>query len=291
MTIIRRMALAGSWYPYSGEACSKKMNNFLKDSKFGPGEEFLSPKLSERTMIGGVSPHAGMDYSGPCAIHTYLNLFKEKFPDVVIVLGFDHRQLVKDSLLKEGEWETPLGNLIIDNDLAEEILKKSNVLVADNSAFIGRDENSIELQMPFIKFFAGKNDVRIIPVKISSHDYKTIDAISENIAQVIKSSNKDIIVIASSDLYHEDVYDEEDLQKFKEKDEKVIKDFENLKPENIINLGRRASVCGQHTISTLLQISIKLGSKKGKMMKHYTSTEIVGKFGYCVGYFSGIIYK
>jgi len=291
MTIIRRMALAGSWYPYSGEACSKKMNNFLKDNKFGPGEEFLSPKLSERTMIGGVSPHAGMDYSGPCAIHTYLNLFKEKIPDVVIVLGFDHRQLVKDSLLKEGEWETPLGNLIIDNDLAEEILKKSNVLVADNSAFIGRDENSIELQMPFIKFFAGKNDVRIIPVKISSHDYKTIDAISENIAQVIKSSNKDIIVIASSDLYHEDVYNEEELQKFKEKDEKVIKDFENLKPENIINLGRRASVCGQHTISTLLQISIKLGSKKGKMMKHYTSTEIVGKFGYCVGYFSGIIYK
>ena len=291
MNIIRRMALAGTWYPYSGEACIKKMNNFLKDNKFGPGEEFVSPKMSDRTIIGGVSPHAGMDYSGPCAIHTYLYIFKEKIPDTIIVLGFDHRQLVKDSLLEEGEWETPLGNLSIDDEIAEEILKNSKILVADNSAFIGRDENSLELQMPFIKFFAGENDVRIIPVKISSHDYKTIDSISENIAQVIKSSRKDIVVVASSDLYHEDVYNKDDLKKFKENDEKVINDFVNLKPENIINLGRRASVCGQHTISTLLQISNKLGAKKGKLLKHYTSAEIAEKFGYCVGYFSGIIYK
>lgn len=288
---IRRMALAGSWYPYTGEACLKKMNNFLKDNKFGPGEEFVSLKMSDRSIIGGVSPHAGMDYSGPCAIHTYLNIFKEKIPDTIVVIGFDHRQLVKDSLLEEGEWETPLGNLIIDNELAEKILKNSSILVADNSAFIGRDENSLELQMPFIKFFAEKNEVRIIPVKISSLDYKTIDSISEDIAQVIKSSNKDIIVVASSDLYHEDVYNEEDLKKFKEKDEKVINDFVNLKPENIINLGRRASVCGQHTISTLLQISKKLGAKEGKLLKHYTSAEIADKFGYCVGYFSGIINK
>ncbi|MBY9002808.1 MAG: AmmeMemoRadiSam system protein B [Candidatus Lokiarchaeota archaeon] len=291
MNVIRRMALAGSWYPYTGEAIQKKMNKFLNDNKFGPAERYDSSKMSERSIIGGVSPHAGMDYSGPCAIHTYLNIFKEKIPDTFIILGFDHRQIVKDSLLEEGEWETPLGNLPIDNELADKILKISNVIVADKSAFIGRDENSLELQMPFIKFFAGKNNVKIVPVKISSHDYKTIDLISGDIAQVIKSSKKDIIVVASSDLYHENVNDKEDLRKFKEKDEKVIEDFVNLKPENILSLGRRASVCGQHTISTLLQISNKLGAKEGKLLKHYTSAEITQKFGYCVGYFSGIIYK
>ena len=291
MNVIRRMALAGSWYPYTGEAIQKKMNKFLNDNKFGPAERYDSSKMSERSIIGGVSPHAGMDYSGPCAIHTYLNIFKEKIPDTFIILGFDHRQIVKDSLLEEGEWETPLGNLPIDNELADKILKISNVIVADKSAFIGRDENSLELQMPFIKFFAGKNNVKIVPVKISSHDYKTIDLISEDIARVIKSSKKDIVVVASSDLYHENVNDKEDLRKFKEKDEKVIEDFVNLKPENILSLGRRASVCGQHTISTLLQISNKLGAKEGKLLKHYTSAEITQKFGYCVGYFSGIIYK
>ncbi|MHA1670299.1 MAG: AmmeMemoRadiSam system protein B [Promethearchaeota archaeon] len=291
MNIIRRMALAGSWYPYSGEACKKKMNNFLKYNKFGPGEEFISSKMSERSIIGGVSPHAGMDYSGPCAIHTYLYIFKEKIPDTIIVIGFDHRQLVKDSLLEEGEWETPLGNLIIDKELAAKILKNSGILVADNSAFIGRDENSLELQMPFIKFFAGENDVKIVPIKISSYDYNVIDSISESIAQVIKSSDKDIVIVASSDMYHEQVNNKEDLKEFKENDDKVIKDFINLKPENIMNLGRRATVCGKHTISTLLQISNKLGAKEGKLLKHYTSAEISEKFGYCVGYFSGIIYK
>lgn len=288
---IRRMALAGSWYPYTEEACLKKLNNFLKDDKFGPGEEFVLSDISERSIIGGVSPHAGMDYSGPCAIHTYLNIFKEKIPDTIIVIGFDHRQFVKDSVLEEGEWETPLGNLIVDDELARKIVKNKKILVADNSAFIGRDENSLELQMPFIKFFAGKNEVKIIPIKISSHDYNTIDLISENIAQVIKSSKKDIIIIASSDLYHEQVNDKVDLIKFKENDEKVINDFINLKPENILNLGRSATVCGQHTISALLQISIKLGAKEGKLLKHYTSAEIAEKFGYCVGYFSGIISK
>jgi len=288
---IRRMALAGSWYPYTEEACLRKMKSFLKDNKFGPYEEYISSKMAERSIIGGVSPHAGMDYSGPCAIHTYLNIFKERIPDSIIVIGFDHRVLVKDSILEEGEWETPLGNLIIDNELSEKILKTSSKIIADSSAFIGRDENSLELQMPFIKFFAGKNNVRIVPIKISTHDFKTIDTISENIAQVIKTSNKDIVVVASSDLYHEQVNNKDDLVKFKAKDEKVINDFVNLKPENIINLGRKASVCGQHTISTLLQISIKLGAKKGKLLKHYTSAEITQNFGYCVGYFSGITYK
>ena len=83
------------------------------------------PKLICTTpnIIGGVSPHAGYTFSGRCAAFTYLNLFKERIPDTVIVLGTDHVGYGKVALLGDGAWETPLGNLQIDDELSNGLCK------------------------------------------------------------------------------------------------------------------------------------------------------------------------
>ena len=276
------MVNAGTWYPREENNFRKAMNNFLADKEFGAGEKYIPLNKPNRNTIGGVSPHAGTAYSGPCATNTYLSIFKEKIPDTVIVLGFDHRSHVENSLLGNGEWETPLGNLEIDSDLTDQILNTSQVLISDSSAFIGRSENSLELQMPFIKYFSEDHNVKIVPIKISSHDFKTIDIIASDLAKSIQSSNKDIVVVASSDLYHEHVYGEEDLDNFKKKDDYVINEFIKLQPESILNLGFNASVCGRHTITALLLTCKKLNAVEGKLLKHYTSVEITKKFGYGV---------
>ncbi|MFW9942182.1 MAG: AmmeMemoRadiSam system protein B [Candidatus Thorarchaeota archaeon] len=293
--VIRRATHAGSWYPGSKKGLQEAIREYFLDKKFGPGEEFLTLDKDERTVIGGVSPHAGMTYSGPCAAFTYLNLFKEKIPDTVIVLGTDHIGYNKIALMKEGEWETPLGNLEIDGELSKQILSSGKIIEADNSLFTGRaeDEHNIEIQLPFIKYCSNDKDVKIVPIKIAgTRDFKIMDAIATDIANAIKSIKKDIIIVASSDMSHKQVNDQNQLKKFKEIDLVAIEEFKKLNPEKTLEAALKTTICGPQTITTMMLISQNLNAKKGEMMQYYTSSERTGSIGgYCVGYFSGIILK
>ena len=114
---VRRALHAGSWYPRSKSDLTKDLSKYFMDKKFGPGTEPQTLNQDTRTIIGAVSPHAGHIYSGRCATHSYFNLFKEKIPDTIIIIGNDHYGYDKIALMKEGEWETPLGNLKVDSEL------------------------------------------------------------------------------------------------------------------------------------------------------------------------------
>ena len=294
--VIRRATHAGSWYPGSKKGLSDALKEYFKDEKFGPNEVPLSMNKDERSIIGGVSPHAGMDYSGPCAAFTYLNLFKEKIPDTVVVLGTDHIGYHKIALMRKGEWETPLGNLKIDEELSELILENSKIIEEDNSLFIGfqsEQEHNIEIQLPFIKYCSQDKDVKIVTIKIAgTRDFKTLNEISNDIAKAISLIDKDVVIIASSDMSHKSVSDLNQLDKFKKIDLAVIEEFKNLNPEKTLEAALKTSICGPQTITSMMLICKNLNVTKGELLKYYTSSERTGSIGgYCVGYFSGVLIK
>ncbi len=293
--VIRRATHAGSWYPGSKKGLLDALKEYFTDIKFGPNEEPVLLNKEKRTIIGGVSPHAGMEYSGPCAAFTYLNLFKEKIPDTVIILGTDHIGLSKIALMAKGEWETPLGNLKIDEELSKKILDESKIIKEDDSLFTGysEQEHNIEIQLPFIKYCSIDKEVKIVTIKIAgTRDIKTMNEISSDIARAINLVNKDIVIVASSDMSHKQVSDSKQLQKFKEIDLTVIEEFKNLNPENTLEAALKTTVCGPQTITTLMLICKNLNATKGELLKYYTSSEKTGSIGgYCVGYFSGVIIK
>lgn len=271
------------------------MKQLFNDNKFGPGKEPSSQNIEKRSILGGLSPHAGVRYSGYCAAHTYLNLFKEKIPDTIIILGNIHRRYNDIAIFKSGEWETPLGNLMVDDDLVGTILDNGEIIKSDNLAFTGfyEEEHNIEIQLPFIKYCAKDKDVKIVPIKLgfnAFHNYKLCEEIATCLSKSIKSYNKDVIIVASSDMQHEEVLNSKRLEKFKLKDHKVIDAFEALNAENVMNIASNLSICGPQTITTLLLTCKKLDANHGKLLKYYTSVDKEG-FGYCVGYFSGIILK
>lgn len=293
--VIRKAAVAGSFYPgYKSDLISIIEDSF-SDKEFGPGEEFKTLNKDKRTYIGGVSPHAGYTYSGCAAAFTYLHLFQEKIPDTVIILGTDHIGYGKIALMEEGKWETPLGRISIDKVLSEMILENSQVIINDENAFLGYPfgrEHNIEVQLPFVQFCAQNKEVKFIPIKVSTRDFNILNTLSNDIAKVIELYNKDVIIIASSDMTHKEVYDSKQLEKFKEKDQRVIDAFVKLDPKNAFEAASKTTVCGSQTISSLMMICKKLNADKGKLLKYYTSSEKVGKIGgYCVGYFSGVIIK
>jgi AmmeMemoRadiSam system protein B len=291
---MRRALHAGTWYPGTRDVLRSQLEELFTNKKYGPGE--LPTPLNEksRSIIGGVSPHAGYAYSGNCAAFTYLNLFKERIPDTVIVLGTDHMGYRKVALLDEGEWETPLGNLEIDSEIANQILDLSKIIINDKAAFLGRleEEHNIEIQLPFIKFCAKDKNIKILTIKVGARgNYEILQKISEDIASVINSSDKDIVIVASSDMSHKNVFDNDQYNEFKRYDQDVIDAFTALNPEKAYSAASITTVCGVQTITTLMLICEKLKATTGKLLKYYTSHDKTGSFGYCVGYFSGILIK
>jgi len=291
---IRKASHAGSWYPKNREDLIRDLEYNFSESEFGPG--LLPETLNQdtRTIIGGVSPHAGYAYSGRCAAYTYLNLFKEKIPDTIIILGTDHVGYGKVALLGDGAWETPLGNLLIDEELSKKILDTSDIIVEDRSAFTGfmEQEHNIEIQLPLIKYCAKEKDVKIVTLKIGiRRDYSVFEKIASDISASIKAVNKDIVIVASSDMSHKEVFDTNQLSEFKKFDQDVIDAFVELNPKKTLSAASKTTVCGAQTITTLMLICEKLNATKGELLKYYTSSDIKGGYGYCVGYFSGIMVK
>lgn len=301
--IVRKAAVAGSFYPRYKPDLLRILNESFLNKDFGPGKEFSTLNQEQRTNIGGVSPHAGYIYSGCASAFTYLNLFKEKIPDTVIVLGTDHVGYGKVGLMEEGIWETPLGNLSIDSELSKEIVKNSDTIISDNSAFIGFPfgrEHNIEVQLPFIKYCAQDKDIKIVPIKISSKNYETMEKLSTDISNAIKSCEKDCVIVASSDMTHKQPRNisnpKNDLDDMRKKDQAVIDAFVEGDPKKTFKTAQNTSVCGPQTITSLMLICNKLTNNqcKNKALKYYMSYDKGGGTGPCeysVGYFSGLIIK
>jgi len=306
--IERKAIFAGHWYSHNKDDLKHDLERHFKNETFGPGVLPKSQNKESRTIIGGVSPHAGYAYSGPCAAHTYYNLFKERIPDTIIILGTHHHYYSKVGLMPKGMWNTPLGNLEIDNEVADLILDNAKIITEDTSAFLNYQEHNIEIQLPFIKFCAGENNVKILPIKITNHiSRKEMEIISNEISTVINEVDKDIILVASSDMSHYDINNDMQLKTMKKIDLTVIDQFLTFKPENILNPEkvilkedygqfradqRGSSICGRQTIATLVAIGNNMKAKQSKLLKYYASKDISpGDGTWTVGYFSGIVIK
>ncbi len=294
--VLRRASHASSWYRGSKKGLVEALDGYFTNDEFGPKEKFITSNKDKRTIIGGVSPHAGMDYSGPCAAFTYLNLFKEKIPDTVIILGTDHIGYHKIALMAKGEWETPLGNLLIDAELSEKILDNSSIIESDNSLFVGfqaEQEHNIEIQLPFIKYCSLDKEVKIVTIKIAgTREFKILNEIAKDITKAVNSIDRDVVIVASSDMSHKQVDSENQLDRFKEIDLAVIEEFKNLNASKTLENALKTTICGPQTSTTLMLISENLNATKGELLKYYTSSEKTGSIGgYCVGYFSGVLIK
>ena len=149
---IRKPVLAGSWYPGTAEACRREIEGFLD----APG----MAEPADRALTGGIVPHAGWFFSGDVACNVIARVARGPAPDTVVVYGMHLRPDHPRFIMAKGGWETPLGVLRIDEDLAAALTARFDFEVETPRRFT-RD-NTIELQLPFVRHFFG--DVRILPI-------------------------------------------------------------------------------------------------------------------------------
>jgi len=280
---LRKPAVAGSFYAGDSKSLNIQIKNcFLH--KIGPGEIPLVNPNRENNIIGLVSPHAGYMYSGPVAANGFCKIALDGEPDTIIILGPNHRGFGEDiSIMVEGKWKTPLGELEINTDIAEDILKNSKTIKKDKKAH--QYEHSIEVQLPFIQYIFG-NNIKFVPICMTRQDINTDIEIAQSICSSVVDKN--ILIIASSDFTHYEP------QEYAENvDKQAINAILEFNPQKLYDIiyQQRLTMCGPGPITAMLIACKTLGAKKAELLKYATSGDITGMYDQVVGYASIIIRK
>ena len=267
---IRKAILAGSWYPDNASGCENEIKNFLEKSKI--------KTTTDKKLTGGIVPHAGWYFSGNIACNVINCLVEENPPDVFAVFGMHLHAGSSCYIMKEGAWETPFGEIEIESGIADELVKRFTFNIETPQHFI--QDNTIELQLPFIKYFF--ENVKIVPIGVPP--VKDSIEIGRAVAEISKNLGLRLKVIGSTDLTHYGLnYDFEPKGKGKKavdwvrnvNDHKIIEAMLSMDPERVIKEAASSqNACCAGAAATAISAAKQLGAEKAELIAYATSYDI-----------------
>lgn len=267
--MIRRAVVAGSFYPGAPERLRAQ------------AADLIAGDLPKVRAIGVVVPHAGYIYSGKIAGAVYARLI---FPDVCVILGPNHTGIGAGvAIMTRGTWETPLGQVPIDTELAKAILRNSQTIEEDDLGH--RREHSIEVQLPLLQ--ACDRPFSFVPICLFSGEYAVCQDVGTAVAHAIAGSNRSVLMVASSDMSHY-----VSREQAKAKDQLAIEAISACDPERLHRVVRRESItmCGFHPTTAMLIAAKALGATSAKLVGYATSADITKDDSSVVAY-AGLIVK
>lgn len=265
----RSPAVAGQFY----YGTASKLNQQVED--------FIDKNAKKEKVIGLVSPHAGLIYSGHVAGAVYSSI---EFPETFVLIGPNHTGIGPQiSLMAKGEWEIPTGTFLIDDKISHKISVNIPLVTKDIQAHMF--EHSLEVQLPFIGYFS--REAKIVPILILSATVGECRILGEGIAKAVRGSDYPVVIAASSDMSH---YVPDSIAR--NKDEKAIQKILSLDPEGLyeIILKERISMCGYLPVVSMIFAAKALGAQSARLVKYSTSAEISGDYDHVVGY-AGIVLR
>jgi hypothetical protein len=267
--MVRASAVAGRFYPADPRELARQV------------DEYSPRDATQVRALGCVVPHAGYMYSGHVAGAVYSSI---EIPSRCILLGprhFPRGQAM--AILTEGSFVTPLGEVRIDESLAEELARECPLLREDSVAHAS--EHSLEVQLPFLQRLRG--DFRFVPVVLATDRYGAMEELGHAVARVIASQSDRVLVIASSDMNH---YESDAITRVK--DQRAIERILALDPRGLYDTvrGEEVSMCGYAATVAMLVALRDLGAKETALIRYATSGDITGEREQVVGY-AGIVLR
>jgi AmmeMemoRadiSam system protein B len=266
--IVREPAVAGRFYPANPERLRADIQSYLSGDKKTPA-------------IACIVPHAGYMYSGQVAGAVFSRL---KIPARCIVLGPNHTGRGHPlAIMKEGVWRTPLGEIPIDSELAENLIQEFPALSEDAAAH--RYEHAIEVEIPFLQVC--RPGVDFVPIAIGTGQLVLLEQLGGALAEVLKKSKEPALIVASSDMNHY-----EDDATTRVKDRKAIEKILALDAPGLYEtiMNESISMCGFGPAVTMVTAARQLGAQKAELVQYATSADVSGDHDVAVGY-AGILIR
>jgi AmmeMemoRadiSam system protein B len=217
-------------------------------------------------------------YSGMVAASGFFELAKDGLPETVIILGPNHTGYGSGiSLIREGAWKTPFGNVEIDTQLADTLLSKTNIIDVDETAH--RFEHSIEVQLPFLQYLYG-DKFKFVPICFLMQDYASAIEIGNALLEALDKRNA--VVIASSDMTHY-----EPALQAEKKDHQALNTITTLDAHQFYETveTQHITICGYAPIATLITYAKGLNAK-ANLQSYHNSGDTSGNNESVVGYAS-----
>ncbi len=279
MVRVRRPAVAGYFYESDGSKLREQIEWCIKH-EHGPKTVVREPRPGYQGVPIVISPHAGYIYSGPIAAFSFSEIYRFHSPRTFIIAGPNHHGLgAPVAIMEEGVWETPLGGIEVDTEIAREIRKLCRELEVDWYAL--EREHSIEVQIPFIQYLFGSN-VKIVPIALMIQSESVATCLGKAIAEVIRRHGfQNVVYVASSDWNH---YEPHEVTVMK--DMKAIEKVLSLDVKSFYDVIHRydISVCGYGAVAAAIVAGKELGVKEVNLLKHATSGDTSGYYAETVGY-------
>lgn len=264
--MIRQPAVAGRFYPGQSASLNKAVRDFLT-------------KEQERKAFGIMVPHAGYVYSGAIAGEIFSRVI---IPSRVVILGPNHHGFGQSAAVyASGSWLTPMGETIIDEELAADILKECPGTAADTAAH--RYEHSLEVQIPFLQ--AKAPAAAIVPICLGHLPLDVLMTMGEALGRVIARCPEEVLIVASTDMTH---FESGEIAR--KKDRRAIDRVLALDPEGLYRTVRdgRISMCGMIPTVVMLAAVKQLGATSAVLVRYGNSGEVTGDQTEVVGY-AGVI--
>ncbi len=269
-TLVRRPAVAGRFYPGNPDDLRSEARSYLVTSSDKPIR-----------AIGCIAPHAGYMYSGHVAGAVFARV---EIPERCIVLCPNHTGMgVPLAIVSEGAWETPLGDVGIDSQLAHALKRQFPALEDDAAAH--RAEHAAEVELPFLQLQQPR--LKFVPIALGTGRFEILAKLGEALADVIAAEDDSVLIVASSDMNH---YESDAVTRIK--DHRAIERILSLDPHGLYEVVTQQNVtmCGFGPAVAMLTAARKLGGKSAELVKYATSGDISGDRDMVVGY-AGVVVR
>ncbi len=270
-TILRHPAVAGRFYPGDPDDLRAEARGYLTQA----GSTSQAPVRA----LGCIAPHAGYVYSGHVAGAVFARV---EVPKRCVVLCPNHTGMGRAlAIMSEGAWETPLGAVPVDTELAGVLKERFPALNEDSAAH--RAEHAAEVELPFL--LLRQPELRFVPIALGTRQFEVLEQLGMAVADVIAVQSDPIMIVASSDMNH---YESDVVTRVK--DHRAIERILTLDPRGLFDVVTQQdiSMCGFGPAVAMLTAARQLGAKSAELVKYATSGDISGDRERVVGY-AGVV--
>jgi hypothetical protein len=280
----RKPIVAGQFYPGQRDECIAEIKQCLEEATLNqpprPGAA-EGKAMVPKTIVAGIVPHAGWTFSGATAGLVFSEI-RQKHPkvDTFVIFGAAHSYIGQPpAVYDKGAWLTPLGEIPIDEELANAVLE-SETAISDCEAH--DSEHSMEVQVPFIQYLFP--DAKILPILTPPSEQAI--RLGEIVASIIASDGESkIVTLGSTDLTHYGPRygftpmgtGKDALKWATEVNDKQFIDYAlKLQPEKMLeSANENYNACGAGAAAAVVAVAKTLGKTKGVLLAHTNSNEIM----------------